>query len=218
MTGLVQKDFFILWHAYKKNLALVAVLYTGMALMMDMNFMLFMMCWVMGFYVIGSLGIDNSAKWDLYAASLPVSRGQLVGAKFLIMLLALAAGGAYGCLVAVAQTLINGAPLLDSLVSTGAVMLFCLVYFGITLALSYKFGTEKARTAMLLVVAGFSALILAGVRMGILNSAAPDVVTAVFEAMDLNPAPYLAGFAVFCALVYLVCWAISTAIYSKKEF
>lgn len=218
MIGLLQKDFFILWHAYKKNLALVAVLYTGMALLLDMSFMLFMMCWIMGFYIIGSLTIDNSAKWDLYAACLPVSRGQLVGAKFLIMLAALAAGGVYGCLVSLAQTLINDAPLLENLASTGAVMLFCIVYFGITLVLSYKFGPEKARSVMLLVIAGFSALILAGVRMGFLSSAAPDVVTAVFEAIDLNPMPYLAGIVVFCILIYLACWAISTAIYSKKEF
>lgn len=89
MIGLLKKDFFILWHAYHKNLALVLVLYSVMALAMDLTFMVFFFAWISGFYILSGLTIDNYSKWDLYAASLPVSKRQIVGAKFILITLAL---------------------------------------------------------------------------------------------------------------------------------
>lgn len=210
MTGLLYKDLYILWHAYKKNLALVALLYGAMAVAMDLGFMLFMLCWVMGFYVIGSISIDNSSKWDLYAACLPVSRGQVVGAKFLLTALALLAGCAYGALVSCLLWLANGTPLGESLVSIGLVAAICLAYFGVTLTLSYQFGVEKARTTMLLLVAGLGVLVIAGVKTGLLDDHA-------LVQINADPLPWGLGLAAVCAAVYLICWAVSTAIYRKKE-
>lgn len=210
MSGLLYKDFYILWHAYKKNLALVALLYGAMAVAMDMGFMLFMLCWVMGFYVIGSISIDNASKWDLYAACLPVSRGQVVGAKFLLTALALLAGCVYGGLVSLLLWLVNGTPLDESFVSIGVVAAICLAYFGVTLTLSYQFGVEKARTTMLLLVAGVSVLALLGLKTDLLN---PDTLAWIEAA----PLAFGLGLAAVCAAVYLACWGISTAIYSKKE-
>lgn len=210
MTGLLYKDFYILWHAYRKNLALVAVLYGAMAVAMDMGFMLFMLCWVMGFYVIGSISIDNASKWDLYAACLPVSRGQVVGAKFLLTALALLAGCVYGGLVSGLLWLVNGTPLDESFVSIGVVAAICLAYFGVTLTLSYQFGVEKARTSMLLLVAGLGVLVIAGVKMGLLDDHA-------LVQINADPLSWGLGLGAVCAAVYLICWAVSTAIYRKKE-
>lgn len=211
MSGLLYKDFFILWHAYKKNLLLVAVLYGAMAVMLEMSFMLFMLCWVMGFYVIGSISIDNASKWDLYAACLPVSRRQVVGAKFLLTALALAAGCAYGVLISLLLQLINGTPLLESLVSIGVVAMVCLVYFGITLVLSYRFGVEKARTTMLLLMAGLAAVFMFALKADLLGP-------GILVWPEANLPALMLGLAVISVGVYLACWGISTAIYQKKEF
>lgn len=211
MTGLLYKDLYILWHAYKKNLLLVAVLYGAMAVALEMSFMLFMLCWVMGFYVIGSISIDNASKWDLYAACLPVSRGQIVGAKFLLTALALAAGCVYGVLISLLLQLINGTPLLESLASIGVVAMICLAYFGVTLVLSYQFGVEKARTTMLLLMAGLAAAFMFALKADLLG---PNVLVL----SEANLPALMLGLAVISVGIYLICWGISTALYAKKEF
>ena len=53
---------------------MVLVLYSAKALAMDFNFMVFFFAWISGFYILSGLTIDNYSKWDLYAASLPVSK------------------------------------------------------------------------------------------------------------------------------------------------
>ncbi len=86
----------------------------------------------------------------------------------------------------------------------------CLAYFGVTLTLSYQFGVEKARTTMLLLVAGLAMLLFAGFKTGLLNSHA-------LVQIDADPLAWGLGLGAVCAAVYLICWAVSAAIYRKKE-
>lgn len=215
MIGLLQKDFFILWHAYKKNLLLILALYTGMALLLEMNFMLFFLCWVMGFYVVGAISIDNYSKWDLYAACLPVKKGQIVGAKFILILLGMAAGLAYSTVMAGVLYLVHGLSFVENVFTALVTVLISLVYFGVTLVLSYKFGVEKARTGMLLLVGLGAGGIMVLFNQDALSSGALSGLAAALEA---RPVFWFCILVLVSAAVYLGCWAISTMLYGKKEF
>ncbi|MFQ8996981.1 ABC-2 transporter permease [Allofournierella massiliensis] len=214
MIGLLKKDFFILWHAYHKNLALVLVLYSVIALAMDLTFMVFFFAWISGFYILSGLTIDNYSKWDLYAASLPVSKRQIVGAKFILITLALLISFVIGTLLCGLLTLLKGTPFLENLLSLFAVSFVCLAYFGVSLVLSYKYGVEKARTAVLLAAAAvFGGVMVLG-KLDLLQSfALPGLLQTLFLG-DLA----IVVMPVCCILVYLLCWAIATRIYSRKEF
>lgn len=218
MIGLLKKDFFILWHAYRKNLVLILVLYSAMALAMNLTFMVFFFAWVSGFYILSGLTIDNYSKWDLFAASLPVSKRQLVGAKFILITLALLASFIIGTLLCGLLTLLRGEPFLENLLSLLAVSFVCLAYFGVSLVLSYKFGVEKARTAMLLVAAAVFGCLFALGKLELLQSfALPGLLQTLFLG-DLAIWGWAVVMPACCLLVYLLCWAIATRIYSRKEF
>lgn len=218
MIGLLKKDFFILWHAYRKNLALVLVLYTCMALALNATFMIFFFAWVSGFYIMGGLSIDNYSKWDLYAASLPVSKRQIVGAKFVLIAIALLISFAISTLLCGLLTLLHGEPFFENVLSAFAVCFVCLAYFGVSLALSYKFGVEKARTAVLLVVA---VLFGCGVVLAKLDLPVSVALPPLLQTLFLDDWA-LFGWGVImpvgCTVVYIICWLIATRIYSRKEF
>ena len=181
MIGLLKKDFFILWHAYHKNLALVLVLYSVMALAMDLTFMVFFFAWISGFYILSGLTIDNYSKWDLYAASLPVSKRQIVGAKFILITLALLISFVIGTLLCGLLTLLKGTPFLENLLGLFAVSFVCLAYFGVSLVLSYKYGVEKARTAVLLAAAAVFGCLFALGKLDLLQSfALPGLLQTLF--------------------------------------
>lgn len=218
MIGLLKKDFFILWHAYHKNLALVLVLYSVIALAMDLTFMVFFFAWISGFYILSGLTIDNYSKWDLYAASLPVSKRQIVGAKFILITLALLVSFVIGTLLCGLLTLLKGTPFLENLLGLFAVSFVCLAYFGVSLVLSYKYGVEKARTAMLLAAAAvFGGVMVLGKLDLLQDMALPPLLQTLFLG-DLAIWGWAVVMPVCCILVYLLCWAIATRIYSRKEF
>lgn len=218
MIGLLKKDFFILWHAYHKNLALVLVLYSAMALAMDFTFMVFFFAWISGFYILSGLTIDNYSKWDLYAASLPVSKRQFVGAKFILITLALLISFAIGTLLCGLLALLKGEPLMENLLSLLAVSFVCLAYFGVSLALSYKYGVEKARTAVLLVAAALFGCVMMLDKLDLLQDLTlPPLLQTLFLG-DLAIWGWAVVMPVGCIAVYLLCWAIATRIYSRKEF
>ena len=216
MIGLLKKDVFILWHAYHKNLALVLVLYSVMALAMDLTFMVFFFAWISGFYILSGLTIDNYSKWDLYAASLPVSKRQIVGAKFILITLALLISFVIGTLLCGLLTLLKGTPFLENLLSLFAVSFVCLAYFGVSLVLSYKYGVEKARTAVLLAAAaGFGCLFALG-KLALLQSFAPPGLLQTLVLGGLAIWGWAAGMPVGCILVDLACWAIAHRLYGRQ--
>lgn len=218
MIGLLKKDFFILWHTYRKNLALVLVLYTCMSLAMNLTFMIFFFAWISGFYIMGGLSIDNYSKWDLYAASLPVSKRQIVGAKFVLIAIALLISFAISTLLCGLLTLLHSEPFFENVLGAFAVCFVCLAYFGISLALSYKCGVEKARTAVLLVVA---VLFGCGMVLGKMDLPVSVALPSPLQTLFLGDWALLGWGVVMpvsCLAVYIICWAIATRIYSRKEF
>lgn len=180
--------------------------------------MVFFFAWISGFYILSGLTIDNYSKWDLYAASLPVSKRQIVGAKFILITLALLISFVIGTLLCGLLTLLKGTPFLENLLSLFAVSFVCLAYFGVSLVLSYKYGVEKARTAVLLAAAAVFGCLFALGKLDLLQSfALPGLLQTLFLG-DLAIWGWAVVMPVCCILVYLLCWAIATRIYSRKEF
>lgn len=217
MIGLLKKDLFILWQAYRKNLALILILYTGFAVASGASFWVVMFTWVFGFYVIGGLSIDNYAKWDLYACGLPVSKNQIVGSKFILILLSLISSFVLSVLICILLTLVQHQPFGEMLLSCFYTSCICLAYFGIMLALSYQFGPEKARGSMILVLLAFFALVMLAAKLGLFDGLEN---TAVTQWLQSSIAPVIIGMGllIVCGGIYLICWAAATKIYSKKEF
>lgn len=84
MKGLFLKDLYGLMGLYKKNLILIALAYGVMGIAGNMPFFFYMSVWLMGSYILSAITLDQQCGWDRYARTLPVSAGQIVGAKFLV--------------------------------------------------------------------------------------------------------------------------------------
>ena len=100
MIGLLKKDLLILRRVYMKNFFLVLALYTVLGIALQMTSFFTLMSWMYGFYVMSLFSVDNTCRWDFYAATLPVSRKTVVTAKFLLLGLCIAAGFVYSLVTA----------------------------------------------------------------------------------------------------------------------
>ena len=162
MKGLLYKDWCTLTSRYKKNFALLFVLYVGMAMFFDMPFMLYALVFVLGLYVQSAIGFDEYSHWDIYAHTLPVRCNAIVGSKYIL-------GGCFilfGCVVSMLASsfsagIINGTMGYDeALIGTLTAAAIATLYFSLSLPLTYQFGSDRARTivmsaVLLLVLGGF---------------------------------------------------------------
>ena len=215
MIGLLKKDLFILRKVYMKNFFLVLALYTVLGVALKMNSFFTLMSWMYGSYVVSLFSVDNACHWDFYAATLPVSRKTVVSAKFLLLGLCIAAGFVYSLIMAPVAHLLIGEPITESILASLLVTLILVIYFAMTIPLTYAFGPDKARSAMLLLMGLAGGGILAAASLG---GGAGAVLMALFGWMETSPVPGFAIVSAAAAAMCVVCWLISCRIYERKEF
>lgn len=149
MKGLLCKDWAILVNSYKKNFLIMVVLYLGMAVCLHMDYLCYALVAVCGVYASSTMNFDDSAHWDTYARTLPVTPGQVVGCKYLLGLLFTLFGSvcaAVGIFLAGQYT-----DVLEATFSILVIAAFSLLLFAVNMPFSYKFGAVRARTWVYLV-------------------------------------------------------------------
>lgn len=220
MLGLLYKDQMTIWSSYRKNFLLIVVLYTAMAYTLDMAFMLFALVFMGGLYIASTLSFDEMSHWDTYARTLPVSAGQLVGAKYLL------ASGWMGGSFVLAELLLTACDLIKGrlqenllynlagcLVALGIV----LIYYALVLPLSYKLGAARARSGVIVAI-GISAGLVAFASYTTKN----DSPLGFLTVSGMNEIALLfvicAGVIAAGLVLFVISWMVSTAIYAKKEF
>lgn len=217
MLGLLYKDQATIWSSYRKNFLLVVLLYTVMAFTMDMKFMLFALLFIGGLYTTSALVFDEQSHWDTYARTLPVSGRQIVGAKYLLALLWMAASFVLSYVLLTLCDLFKGQVAENLLYNlTGCLVTLGLVmaYYALGYVLSYKIGAVRARSGVILAIALIIAIALVG------SNALEN--TSFFSFPLLNETTLLvliAGGSLAVGLVlFILSWVVSTAIYTKKDF
>ena len=182
--------------------------------------MLFALLFVGGMYTTSTLVFDEQSHWDAYVRTLPVSSGQIVGAKYLLALVWM------GCLFVLAEFLLTLCDLFKGrlrenlaynlsgcLITLGLVM----AYYALSYLLSYKIGAVRARSGVILAIA----LIVA---IALVSSKALEGVSAssssLLPMMDETTVLFLlTGGSLGIGLVLFgISWKISTLIYTKKEY
>lgn len=220
MLGLLYKDQMTIWSSYRKNFLLIVVLYTAMAYTLDMAFMLFALVFMGGLYIASTLSFDEMSHWDAYARSLPVSAGQLVGAKYLLAL------GWMGGSFVLAELLLSACDLIKGrlqenlmynlagcLVALGIV----LIYYALVLPLSYKLGAARARSGVIVAI-GISAGLVAFASYTTKNDSPLGFM--IVPGMDETTLLFVICGGVIAAglVLFVISWMVSTAIYTKKVF
>ena len=158
MSGLVFKDLMILRKQGKAYLLILGV-YAALALagVFDYSIISSMMVVLLMMMPMATFSYDDLARWDKYAASMPVGRAGIVKSKY-ITTIVITGGAAVLCL---AVNIIITAVGLDemsfgvlSLALVGCLDIGLLIN-AVVLPLMFKYGAEKARgmtMAVLLVI------------------------------------------------------------------
>ena len=158
MIGLILKDLFTLTRQALMYIVFIAVF----SLMPGYNmasFAVIMACMM----PMTALAYDERSHWDRLAASMPYTTAQLVLSKYLMGLILMLCSVALGIIALPLQRLVNPDVSLPELlsVSLGALGAGMLIQ-GVLLPVMFRFGTEKARLFMLVlmgaVFAGIAAL------------------------------------------------------------
>ena len=204
MIGLILKDLFTLTRQALMYIVFIAVF----SLMPGYNmasFAVMMACMM----PMTALAYDERSHWDRLAASMPYTTAQLVLSKYLMGLILMLCSVALGLIALPLQRLVNPDVSLQELmsVSLGALGAGMLIQ-GVLLPVMFRFGTEKARLFMLVlmgaVFAGIAAL-----------GQAQDALRSFMEGMNGGAvAAVLAGLA---ATVYLVSMPLSIRAYRRRN-
>lgn len=152
MLALLYKDLYTM-KKYAKTLLAVLVFYLALAFLgQSVNFISSMSVFFFVMIGISSFSYDQYSKWDKYCISLPVSRRQMVGSKYVLTLLLLAFGLVFGMgmggIVSLWVDISFMEDILFSCLGSGVAVIFMV---SILFPLLYRFGVEKSRLLLLAV-------------------------------------------------------------------
>ncbi len=210
MIGLVLKDILVLRKAIR---IYIAMLVFYLILTLSGAFDEMMMTGFISLFTmmlpISSFSYDELARWDKFAAALPVSRRGIVGSKYLLAFLLGVIAEALIAVTAVILSLIKHAAPGEILLTGLVCVAIGLLMNSILLPLLFKFGAEKGRLLTMAVIAVIFLIGFGGARL--LGGNAVLRALARYEAF-LPPVII----AVLAAALF-VSFRISLGIYGKKE-
>lgn len=209
MMGLILKDYYSLKNYLLKQLLVGLVVCLVVSVIIESAGFLPIMLMLMTVNAsISAFAIDESAKWDGYALTLPLTRAQIVLARYLFAAGSLLLTGAVGAVLGILlDSIVFHAGALEVLGATAGVFLVYLLMNVLSLPVYYKMGVEKARLITIILY-----LVPFAIFVGIL----PSIDLTVLEALPLGW--IAAGFAAAVLLLAVLSCLLSVRIYRGKEF
>lgn len=213
MSGLLVKEFSVL-KRYGRQYVILFIFFAAFSFYLKSpTYMQSMLTMVLAMLTFTGMTYDHMAGWDKYVLTMPVERKTVVLSKYITTLLwaviALVIGGVSGVVLSQVPA-VKGEGLPEILAVSAALFCMALFIYGIMLPLIFKFGVERARSFMFIVI-----LIPVAAVIG-LSKIIPE---QMIHSFLNNYALFLIiGIAVFCIALYMISYVISVKIYAKKEF
>ena len=215
MIGLLKKEYYLM-EGQMKSWLIVAIFCFFYSYFMNADSFLFMLIILIGIMsTMTVFSLDKACGWDTYAISLPLTRKEIVEARYLFAFLIDIGVSLACCLLMLLRGLINGGVNIpESLHSLFQILLVTILMQLLLFPVIYKLGVEKARFVYMAVficlslgVLGLSRLddngaVLAGLRLDVEKIMQYGEIVAVI----------LAAAGLFLSL------RLSVRIYEKKEF
>ncbi len=203
MIGLFIKDLLNLKSQLRFILLLLGV-YGLIAITNDNSAMLGAIIAIMGVMIpTTALSYDEKAKWDKYALSMPLSRTDLILSKYLLGIAFSLVGFILNFLISL---WIGFTSYKESLILSMLLLSAGLFFLSFVLPPMFKFGVEKGRIVMMLLIFSPTLFLLILKNMNVKLPSA-DLIEKFWYIL---PA--------FSVLVLFASIALSVKIYSRKEF
>ena len=202
MKGLMKKEFLMLWRASRAFVLICVVFIAMSAISQDNIIFLFMPIMISGLLPSTLLSYDERCKWQEFSGALPVSRAQLVSAKYLLGL---------GCMTfillvtLIVHLIVRRFPPQTLLSMLGAIYGLSLFISAVSLPMMFKFGVEKGRLWY------YATLVLVGGASG----ASAGVTTDLFSE---GLPSFLWLIPVLGVVIFALSWLLAIRFYQKREF
>ena len=148
MKGLLYKDISIMTRSFKGNILLLVALYGVLILVTREAYLAYAMTVVWGIYVASTINYDEQAHWDAYAATLPVTPGQVIASKYLLC----AASTAIGAALSLALVLLAGVGGAEYALGILACAEVSVLMNALLMPITYRFGAAKSRAYLMVIV------------------------------------------------------------------
>ena len=220
--AMIYKDFAIIKRTVSIYL-LMMLLYFGMTLGGVFEGMEIMNSFAAMFSVsvpMGCFSLDEQARWEKYAVTLPLGRKGIVQAKYVLNFLLTAITSLFIIILnLVTFTLFPSriSSLPGSILSAIGVTVGCLLIHAVLTPAYLKFGVQKARMVILFAFAGIVAIFMSLQLMSFPARATVAVHGWSQATLEQVGAVVLTLLAVALLLLF-VSYRISLRIYEKKEF
>ncbi len=205
MKGILLKELYCVLGYFKLYLVLIPFFVLLSLVSPESSAIIFFPCMLSGMIGVSLLATDEKEKWNIYAASLPYSRAQIVSGKYLIGLIMVSFTLLIWAAAKSIMMTVNGAFDISVLLNqVSMLVMFALIPGAFLLPFAYKFGVEKGRIMYYVVIGVACAIppISGELGNGILNDS--------FQYTSL----IILGAAL---VIYAVSWLISAKIYQGKE-
>ena len=216
IKGLILKDLMNL-KSYKTTMLFILVLYvivsfTNEETMVSMPIYIVI---IFGMIAIGSFNYDNISKSDKYILSFPVTRKQVVIARYLYVFLFTLVGFVFAIGLNMIFQIIKVGNLdgINDIVSVAVGSFFGMILLQIfQIPIMYKFGAEKGKIIQMLLIVVLM-LGVSGITVGFMKLS-----NVSLEQMEMMLKKYgIMILGIVSTILYFISYQISFAIYSKKE-
>lgn len=215
MKGLLYKDISIMTRSFKGNILLLVALYGVLILVTRETYLAYAMTVVWGIYVASTINYDEQAHWDAYAATLPVTPGQVIGSKYLLC----AASTAIGAVLSLALVFLAGVGGAEYTLGILVCAEVSVLMNALLMPITYRFGAAKSRAYLMIIVfaivfgACFVAQEILQNRM-LRDSANMDIALQSQTAIVVGA---VALSLLLTAVLYAISYTVCVRIYAKKE-
>lgn len=208
MKALLLKDFLAM-KSQLKMIVSILLLFVVVSFFLQDSFYLILSIFIFGtIQVTTSFTYDEMSNWDQYANTLPLEESEIVKSKYVLsLLLSIGTLLLFSPILLLINHLTKGLPLFDllpiiALLATGSLMIMSLL-----LPIYIKFGTQKGRLFLFLIVIlpiiGFNASI-----SFILDQLPP--IETIQKLSYVSP--------IFGAILFILSYILSVKLYETKEF
>lgn len=213
MKGLILKDLYSLKGFQKQYLFIILFMFAWMILFKNTTFVSIYIVIMGGTVLLSTLTMDEGARFNRFALTMPVSVEKLILAKYLLLVMIIGVGTGFSLLfnwiIGVLFTDMTDVMDWQSILMTA--MVFALAY-AVMLPASFRYGVEKGRYVYIFTMLLFGGAVIGLLRIG--GSIMIDIDTFLAEGI-----PFITIFMVIlCAAALTLSYLICIRLVKKKEW
>ncbi len=214
MKSLILKDYFNIVHSLKAMMVTILIVTVCLSGSTGPGASMVMCTMMMGMLIISTMAMDEHCNWNRYALVMPVSKKDIILAKYIVLYLLVFAGIILGGIMGlgvelvIQKTAITSEVLLDLGMCAVAGIGITSIIVGVTIPLVIWFGVEKGRLFIIL-----CSLVPAGIVWAVseLLTAAGIVITEEILMLGIIALPFVS------VLWNAVMYRLSCTLFEKKE-